>query len=158
MKYFLRAFKYLFSLCALYFVVIYTMHAFGLSALPPHQTLAVLVGTSRGWIMIVAVLALSFSYPVFGFMKQEVSGDITKNRDQIIAAFAANGFSLKSSSKGEMRFVSDNLIKKITFLFEDQIIVAQVGDKLVVEGIRRAVPYIIYRLEGAISFSEESND
>ncbi|MFI3292167.1 MAG: hypothetical protein SNG27_01305 [Rikenellaceae bacterium] len=155
MKYFLRAIKYLLSLCILYFAVIYAMYAFGLSALPPEQTLAILVGSSRGWIMIVAVLALSFSYPVFGFMKQEVSGDIVANRDQIIAAFAANGFSLKSSSQGEMIFESDNLIKKITFLFEDRITVAQVGDKLVVEGIRRAVPFVIYRLEGMISFSDK---
>ncbi len=154
MKYFLRAFKYLLSLCILYFGVIYAMHAFGLSALPPQQTFAVLLGSSRGWIMIGAVLTLSFSYPVFGFMKQEVTGDMVKHRDQIIAAFAANGFALKDSSNGEMIFASDNLIKKITFLFEDQVTVSQVGDKLVVEGIRRAVPYVIYRLEGMISFPD----
>ncbi len=154
MKYFLRAFKYLLSLCILYFAVIYAMYAFGLSALPPEQTLAILVDSSRGWIMIIAVLALSFSYPVFGFMKQEVSGDMIKNRDQIISSFAVNGFVLKNSSNGEMVFGSDNLIKKITFLFEDKITVAQVGDKLVVEGIRRAMPYIIYRLERDISFPD----
>ncbi len=154
MKYFLRAFKYLLSLCVLYFAVIYAMYAFGLSALAPEQTLVILVGSSRGLIMIIAVLALSFSYPVFGFMKQEVSGDIVKNRDEIIASFSSNGFVLKSNKDGEMVFGSDNLIKKITFLFEDKITVAQVGDKLVIEGIRRAMPYIIYRLEREISFPE----
>lgn len=52
-----------------------------------------------------------------------------------------------------MSFANDNFFKKLTLLFEDTITLTQVGDKLVVEGIRRSVPFIIYRLEGAISFS-----
>ncbi len=154
MNYFTRAIKYLFSLIIIYLAVVYGMTLVGFSSIPPQETLATLTHTTRGITMIIAILALSFSYPVFGFMRQEVSGDIVKHREQIIAAFAANGFSLKGEQSGEMTFANDNLIKKITLLFEDTVTVTQVGDKIVVEGIRRAVPYIIYRLEGAISFSE----
>ncbi len=155
MKYFSRAIKYLLSLCIIYVVVIYAMSFVGVAASSPEATFSSLVSTSRGIIMIVAILALSFSYPVFGFMRQEVTGDMSADRDAIIKAFAAYGFSLKSEGEGEMTFGSDNFIKKITLLFEDKINVTQVGDKLVVEGIRRVVPIVIYRLEAMISFSEE---
>ncbi len=155
MSYFKRAFKYFALLCITYFAMVYGLSFTGLMRLTPQETFMALVSSSRGIVMIVAILALSFSYPVFGFMRQEVSGDIKKHRDQIIAAFAANAFKLESESDGEMVFGCDNFIKKITFLYEDRVTVTQVGDKLVLEGIRRAVPYIIYRLEGAISFSEE---
>ncbi len=155
MNYFSRAIKYLLSLCIIYVVVIYAMSYLGVAASSPEATFASLVSTSRGIIMIVAILALSFSYPVFGFMRQEVSGDMTTDREAIIAAFAAYGFTLKEHSNGEMTFGSDNLIKKITLLFEDRITVTQVGNKLVVEGIRRVVPIVIYRLEAMISFPEK---
>ncbi len=155
MNYFSRAIKYFLSLCIIYAAVVYAMSFAGVSVLTPQETFGSLVGTSRGIIMIIAILALSFSYPVFGFMRQEVSGDMEIDRDAIIAAFAAYGFSLKSEGEGEMIFHNDNLIKKITFLFEDKITVSQVGNKLVVEGIRRAVPIVIYRLEAMISFPDE---
>ncbi len=89
-------------------------------------------------------------------MKQEVAGDLKENRDQILSTFEANNYKLVKDEDGEMIFSNNNLLKRITFLFEDKISVSQVGDKLVVEGIRRAVPFIIYRLEGAISFSDDN--
>ncbi len=158
MKYFLRAFKYLISLCLLYFVVIYVMWIMNISILTPQQTLETMISSQRGLIMIIAILALSISYPVFGFMRQEVSGDISKHREQIISALAANGFRLTKEEGGVMTFASDNMMKKISYLFEDEVTITQVGDKLVVEGIRRAVSYIIYRLESAISFAERAEE
>ncbi|MFI3302316.1 MAG: hypothetical protein SNH35_00955 [Rikenellaceae bacterium] len=155
MSYFSRAIKYLLSLCIIYVVVIYAMSFAGVAASTPEATFASLISTSRGIIMIIAILALSFSYPVFGFMRQEVTGDMESDREAIISSFAAYGFSLRSEGDGEMVFGSDNLIRKITLLFEDKITVTQVGNKLVVEGIRRVVPSVIYRLEAKISFSEE---
>ncbi|MFR9602763.1 MAG: hypothetical protein SNG02_02700 [Rikenellaceae bacterium] len=158
MSYFKRAFKYFALLCITYFAMVYGMSFTGLMVLTPEETFMALVSSSRGIVMIVAILALSFSYPVFGFMRQEVSGDMQKHREQIMAAFAANSFKLVSEQSGEMVFGCDNFIKKITFLYEDKITVSQVGDKLVLEGIRRAVPYIIYRLEGSISFAERGEE
>ncbi len=158
MNYFVRALKYLVSLCVLYVAIIYAMWYMNLSIMSPLDTFEVLMSSSRGVIMIIAILALSFSYPVFGFMRQEVAGDIVANKEQIVAAFAANGFRLVSSEQGVMTFACDNLMKRISFLFEDKITVTQVGDKLVVEGIRRAVSYIVYRLEGMISFSGKSEE
>ncbi len=155
MSYFSRAIKYLLSLCILYVVVIYAMSFAGVAASTPEATFASLFHTTRGVIMIIAILALSFSYPVFGFMRKEVAGDIVANRDVIIKAFTAYNFSLRSSDNGELVFGSDNLLRKFTLLFEDKITVTQVGNKLVVEGIRKVVPIVIYRLEAMISYSEE---
>ncbi len=158
MNYFLRAIKYLLSLCILYVGVVYLASFAGMFVLTPQETFESLIHTQRGIIMIIAILALSFSYPVFGFMKQEVSGDIKTNRDAIIRALSDNGFSLASEGEGEMTFECNNFMKKVAFLFEDKITITQVGDKLVVEGIRRAVAYIIYRLEGYISFSDDNKE
>ncbi len=155
MNYLTRALKYLLSLVILYVGVVYLLTIINVSVLTPKETFDALLTSQRGIVMIIAILALSFAYPVFGFMKQEVSGDITKDREQIIKALMANGFRLKREGNGEMVFECDNLFKKIAFMFEDKIVITQVGDKLVVEGIRRAVAYIIYRLEGYISFSRE---
>ncbi len=155
MKYFSRAFKYLISLCVVYLAVIYLMSLTGMSIMTPSQTLQALYSSQRGIIMVIAILALSISYPVFGFMRKEISGDLVKNREAIINSLAVNGFKLKSESRGEMLFESSNFLKKFTFLFEDEIVISQVGDKLVVEGIRRGVALIIYRLESAIESSEE---
>ncbi len=154
MKYFVRAFKYLISLCIVYLGVIYLMAFTGMSHIAPSETLTLLIHSQRGIIMVIAILALSFSYPVFGFMRKEISGNLVSHRTQIIDSFNFNGFTLKSEGDGVMIFKVDNFFKRVTFLFEDEVSVSQVGDKLVVEGIRRGVAYIIYRLESAIDRAE----
>ncbi|MFI3278855.1 MAG: hypothetical protein SNH28_08825 [Rikenellaceae bacterium] len=154
MKYFVRAFKYLISLCVVYLGIVYLMAFTGMSHIPPTETLSMLIHSQRGLIMVIAILALSFSYPVFGFMRKEISGNIKLHREQIIGSFSFQGYSLKCEEDGVMIFRVDNFFKRVTFLFEDEVSVSQVGDKLVVEGIRRGVAYVIYRLEGAIDRAE----
>ncbi|MFI3318652.1 MAG: hypothetical protein SNH88_05650 [Rikenellaceae bacterium] len=155
MKYLLRAIKYFLSLTLLYVVAVSIFSALGLSLLTPAESFQIMVSTDRGLIMIAMVVALSALYPRFGFIKRRLKGDTKRHREAIISAFALSGFALKSEGEGEMIFGGENLQRRLTMIFDDEITLKQVGEELEIEGIRRGVSYVAYRLASKIDLLEE---
>ncbi len=147
MKYLIRSVKYFIALCVLYLVVMALMFVTNTSLLTPSETFYALVHSTRGVILIVAVVLLSALYPRFGFISRQQIGSLTVNREQIINAFASEGFKLIRESDGEMVFRAETLFKRLMLLYEDEIRVTQCGEWITIEGIRRAVARINYRLE-----------
>ena len=47
-----------------------------------------------------------------------------------------------------LHFRGDGLLKRLTLLFEDDVTVYQEGDEIVIDGIRRGVARVVYRLGG----------
>ncbi|MFI3328819.1 MAG: hypothetical protein SNH79_07045 [Rikenellaceae bacterium] len=158
MKYFQRAIKYLMSLCVIYLLAIHLMWRLGLSFLSPQESVMMLLHTQRGVMMIVAVVVLSAAYPLFGFMRKRTYGDIVANRETIIEVMALNNFALQSEIEGrEMRFVANNIMKRVGMLFEDQIVVTAADEnRIELSGNRKAIAYILFRLEVAIDRAAES--
>ena len=101
-------------------------------------------------MLFAAIVALAAVYPRFGFVVRRVEGDIEENREQILNAFRSAGFSLRSDEDGVMTFRADNFGQKLMLLGEDEIKVSQYGQWIVLDGIRRGVARVQYRLDSYI--------
>ncbi len=145
-KYITRSVKYLVALCVIYVAVMALMFATGSAALSPSDTIYVMTHSWRGAMMIVAILVLAATYPMFGFVRRSMSGDLKRSREQIVATFATAGFALVGQSDDSLTFRAAGTFKRIAMLYEDTITVSQSGASIVVDGNRRGVAQVDYRL------------
>lgn len=150
MKYFIRSLKYFVALCVICVAILALMLATGTSALTLDQTVYVMFHTSRYATLFAAIVVLAALYPRFGFVVRKVEGDVEENREQIVNAFRSSGFSLHSEEDGVMVFRADTLLQKLMLLGEDEIRVSQYGQWIVLDGIRRGVARVQYRLDSYI--------
>lgn len=149
-KYLIRSVKYFVALCVLCAVLMGAMLLTGTSQLTPRETLYLLLHSDRFVLLGAALVVLAATYPRFGFMTRRIEGDLEGHRTQIETAFRNAGFRLAGEEEGELRFRGDGFVKRATLLFEDEIRVRQYGQWIELEGIRRGVARIAYRLEGYI--------
>ena len=152
MKYLVRSVKYFCALCVLCIVLMGLNRAMG-SPLTIKETFYAMFHTTRGMMLPAAIVILAAVYPRFGFVVRKVEGDVEENREQIVNAFRSAGFSLRSEKDGEMTFRADTLSQKLTLLWEDEIKVSQYGQWIVLDGIRRGVARVQYRLDSYIQMT-----
>lgn len=109
--------------------------------------------------MLIAVIVLSLAYPRFGFVTRRLKGSLKVNREQIDRAFAAQHFILMSvESEDRLIYIADTMLKRVYLLFEDHILVTQVGDELELRGNRKTVAYVLYRLKPMIEMQRQSEE
>jgi hypothetical protein len=147
MRYLIRAVKYFFAFCVLYVGVVWlsilTQKGMDISV---WDSISATMATERGRMLALAVVALSAAYPFFGFVKRSVKWDMATDADRLVEIFAAAGFALKLKSEGKMVFKANNILDRLVMLFEDEIVVEQLGEQITLSGIRRGVAKVIYRL------------
>ena len=158
MKYLIRSVKYFIALCVLYLIIMALMLLTNTSVLTPSETFSALVHSTRGQVLIVAVVLLSALYPKFGFIRRQEIGSLRKNREQILNAFVSEGLKPVRESEHEMVFRADSLFKRLTLLFEDEIRVTQTGEWITIEGIRRGVARVYYRLQSYLERTRNENE
>lgn len=150
MKHVIRSLKYFIALCVLCLGLMSLMLVTGTSALSFDDTMYVMFHTDRYLYLLGAIVVLAAIYPKFGFVVRKVEGDIEQNRMQIINAFRSGGFKLHSEQDGVMIFCAEGLLQKLMLLGEDEIIVSQHGQWILLDGIRRGVVRVEFRLESYI--------
>jgi hypothetical protein len=147
MRYLIRAVKYFFAFCVLYVGVVWlsilTQKGMDISV---WDSISATMATERGRMLALAVVALSAAYPFFGFVKRSVKWDMATEADRLVEIFAAAGFALKEQGEGKMVFKANNILDRLVMLFEDEIVVEQQGEQITLDGIRRGVAKVIYRL------------
>ncbi|MBO7331587.1 MAG: hypothetical protein J6U52_07340, partial [Alistipes sp.] len=147
MRYLIRAVKYFFAFCVLYVGVVWlsilTQKSMDISV---WDSISATMATERGRMLALAVVALSAAYPFFGFVKRSVKWNMTTDADRLVEIFAAAGFALKEQGEGKMVFKANNILDRLVMLFEDEIVVEQQGEQITLDGIRRGVAKVIYRL------------
>ena len=136
MKYFIRSLKYFVALCVICVAILALMLATGTSALTLDQTVYVMFHTSRYATLFAAIVVLAALYPKF------------------INAFKSAGFSLRGEEDGVMTFRADGPLRKLMLLGEDEIKVSQYGQWIQIDGIRRGVARVEYRLDSYIQMSK----
>lgn len=157
-RYLLRSVKYFAALCVLCIVLMGAMLLTGTSQLTPRETLCLLFHSDRFVVLGIAIVALAATYPRFGFMTRRVEGDVERHRTQIETAFRQAGFRLVGEAEDELRFRGDGFLKRLLLLFEDEIRVRQYGQWIELEGIRRGVARVAYRLEGYVEMIERDEN
>lgn len=99
MKYLIRSVKYFIALCVLYLIIMALMLLTNTSVLTPSETFSALVRSTRGQVLIVAVVLLSALYPKFGFSADKRSA---------ACARTANRFSMPSFRRALSRSGNPN--------------------------------------------------
>ena len=154
-KYLIRSAKYFVALCVLLVAIMALNLAMG-STLTIRETFYVMFHTTRGLLLPVVVVVLALCYPRFGFIVRRVEGDTELDREQIVNAFRSAGFSLRREEEGTLFFRADGFVQKLLLLWEDEIRVSQYGQWIELDGIRRGVARVQYRLDSYLQMKRRN--
>lgn len=151
--YFTRFAKYLVAFCVVYVAAMALLYFTGTMGQPLADTFfgtleLQLIGTYKGRLMMGVILLLALFYPRFGYVKRSVEASLEKHAPQIENAFRASGFELVARSEGEWRFHAAGFLQRLMMLFEDEIVVRTTDEGVILEGNRRGVARVHYRLTG----------
>ncbi len=155
-RYLIRSLKYFVALCVLCASIMALNRMMG-SALDIRQTLYVMFHTTRGMLLPAVIVVLAALYPKFGFIVRKVEGDVQQNREQILNAFRSAGFDLVREADEALFFRAKSPLYKLLLLGEDEIKVSQYGQWILIDGIRRGVARVEYRLDSYIRMRQYDN-
>lgn len=146
-RYLLRSLKYFVTLCVLFVALVWLKLKYEQLPITMGEMLQLYFSAWNGWFMAIVIVAMSATYPLFGFVKRSVVATIAADREQIEAAMATTGLVLAGATADKLTFRATGL-QRITLLFEDEVVVEQIGDEVVISGHRRTVVRAVIRLEG----------
>ena len=154
MKYFLKSVKYFVWLCVLCTAIMLLNDWLGWAQLSFSESLQAMFSTTRGRLLPLVILIASACYPKFGFARRRIEGDVVEHRTQIINAMKDSGFDLVREQDEVMYFRADTFLRKLYYLWDDEVAVSQYGQWIIVEGARRGVAMSTYRLQGFINVAK----
>ena len=156
MKYAIRSLKYLILFCVLYVAMTWLSSISQYDGLVDVETLLrAQLGSERGLWLVVCMVVLALFYPRFGFVRRVVKDvDIENDRIRIDNAMKLYGFKFAEVRDGVAIYRAEGLLRRITLLFEDEIVVRQVEGGVEIEGLRRTAVRIIYQLSAYIEHKE----
>lgn len=134
-----RSVKFLVALSVLYVGVMWLMSRTGATMLSAHDMAMNLFMSTRGRILVAAVLVWAAVYPLVGFVTRRTEGDVVADRERIENAFVRSGYMLAGEEDGVLIFRAASPLRRLRLLFEDEVRVSQYGQWIVMEGIRRSV-------------------
>ena len=152
MRYFIRAVKYLLLLSVLYVGLEWLMLEFAADKAIEGMSLTELMeahlAETRGKMFIVAMVLLAAFYPLFGFMKKRVEGcNYERDAARIDNAMRAYGFKLVEDRGDVKIYGADTLLRRLTLMFEDRIVLHITNEGIEMQGLRRSVARVAYQLE-----------
>ena len=149
-----RSVKYLLWLIILLVALFALMRLTGTSGVAPGDELKMIFGSTRGQLMLVVIVVLAALYPRFGFVRRFVVADPERDMEAIEKAMDRTGFRLAETHPDEWVFVADSLWGRVKTLGEDRIVVRREGTGIVLDGIRREVVRVEFRLTGYLASRE----
>lgn len=158
MKYAIRSLKYLLLISVLYVALLWVSSIYTYDGMVDVATLLrAQLGSERGVWLVVAFVALAIFYPRFGYVRRVVSGaDIEDDRIRIDNAMKLYGFMFAEVRDGRLVYRAEGIIRRLTLLFEDEILVREVEGGVEIEGLRRSAVRIIYQLNAYIEHKERT--
>lgn len=152
-KYLIRSVKYLIALCVLYVVLMWLMNYSEQSLITFAERWKIMFSTWRGWSMIAGTVLLAATYPLFGYVKREVKGNIVTDRNEIDMAAEAAGLHLIAENESELVYRSNGL-RRLIRLGEDEVRIRQKGSQIEVEGLRSSAVRLAFDAERYIKSKE----
>lgn len=156
MKYIVRSLKYLLLISVLYVALLWVSSIYTYNGMVDVVTLIkAQLGSERGVWLVVAFVVLALLYPRFGYVRRIVENvDIEGDRIRIDNAMKLYGFKFAGVREGRLVYRAEGIIRRITLLFEDEILVREVEGGVEIEGLRRSAVRIIYQLRAYIEHKE----
>lgn len=146
-----RAVRHLLKLTLIVGALFAIMYLTGTLGVEPAE----LLGT-RGVILVVAMVAISALFPLYGFDTVVVEGSVEGDRRAIVEALARGGYGLVGCDGGVLEFRARGLAKRLRYVGgDDRIVVRSVGERAIeISGIRREVEQARFRIVGLIRAGE----
>lgn len=114
-----------------------------------------LLGT-RGIILLVALVAISAAYPLYGFSTASVRASMAEDREQIVEALLRGGYTLSYECEGEMVFRAASGLKRIVQLGDDVITIKQTDShNITISGLRKEVENARFRIGGYVNAKKQ---
>ncbi len=143
--YLLRAVKYLIMVTILFVVVFTVMNITGYSEITP-EMFGAFAASSQAQMMLALLLVLVALHPIIGYVKRPFNIDYAANRNQIVGVFAANGYKVESESNNSVTFRASGMFRRATMMGEDAITLDLTSFPHIIEGNRKMVVKICFRL------------
>ena len=156
MKYIVRSLKYLLLISVLYVALLWVSSIYTYNGMVDVVTLLkAQLGSERGVWLVATFIGLALLYPRFGYVRRIVEDvDIEGERIRIDNAMKLYGFKFAGVREGRLVYRAEGIIRRITLLFEDEILVREVEGGVEIEGLRRSAVRIIYQLRAYIEHKE----
>ena len=156
MKYIVRSLKYLLLISVLYVALLWVSSIYTYNGMVDVVTLIrAQFGSDRGVWLVATFIGLALLYPRFGYVRRIVEDvDIEGDRIRIDNAMKLYGFKFAGVREGRLVYRAEGIIRRITLLFEDEVLVREVEGGVEIEGLRRSAVRIIYQLRAYIEHKE----
>ena len=156
MKYIVRSLKYLLLISVLYVALLWVSSIYTYNGMVDVVTLLkAQLGSERGVWLVATFIGLALLYPRFGYVRRIVEDvDIEGDRIRIDNAMKLYGFKFAGVREGRLVYRAEGIIRRITLLFEDEVLVREVEGGVEIEGLRRSAVRIIYQLRAYIEHKE----
>lgn len=156
MKYIVRSLKYLLLISVLYVALLWVSSIYTYNGMVDVVTLLkAQLGSERGVWLVATFIGLALLYPRFGYVRRIVEDvDIEGDRIRIDNAMKLYGFKFAGTRDDRLVYRTEGIIRRITLLFEDEVLVREVEGGVEIEGLRRSAVRIIYQLRAYIEHKE----
>ena len=145
--YWRRAVKYMVRLLVLVFALIAVMVATGMARTGADGNLTDVFMTPKALLLFAIIVLWSLVYPKLGFIRQPLKMDFNAGKEQIHKVFSDNGFVLVEQKDNEMIFRMSSPLRRTLALWEDRIVVSATDGGIEMEGMRKEVARIEFRLQ-----------
>ncbi len=145
--YWRRAVKYMVRLLVLVFALIAVMVATGMARTGADGNLADVFMTPKALLLFAIIVLWSLVYPKLGFIRQPLKMDFNAGKEQIQKVFSDNGFVLVEQKDNEMIFRMSSPLRRTLALWEDRIVISATDGGIEMEGMRKEVARIEFRLQ-----------
>lgn len=152
-----RSVKYFVKLVLLLAAIYGLLFLTGTSRISAEAFFPEVFSTYRGWAMIAALVLLAALYPSFGFVRRTVRADFVQDRENILKAFAADGYTAVSVTGQRMVMRAASPVRRLTSMYDDTVTVIPGGEGIVIEGIRKEAVRAEFRLKTYLE-NEKAHD
>ena len=141
-RYPIRVLKYAIQLTVLLLIIFILMRALGQTTMQVQD-----MATSRGLMMLAAVVFFALIYPFFGFAKRTLTFDASKNVETVDKALNIGGFKRIDDDPANLVYQAGTPTKRLLMMYEDTITVKTEDGISVIEGMRKDVVKAYLRMD-----------
>ena len=147
--YVIRALKYLLQFAVLFIILFGILNLTGYvrEGIDYKQVFL----SANGALLLGFVLIFALAYPKFGFIKRTLTFNAHLNQDEVTRIMIMCGYVLTYSDDQTMTFRALGTIKKITLLYEDEIVIKTIDSLSTIEGPRKEAVKASFRFETYIN-------
>ncbi|MFI3265834.1 MAG: hypothetical protein R3Y15_01620 [Rikenellaceae bacterium] len=146
-RYPIRAAKYLGWMLILFAIIFGIMSLTGTSAVQGVEGMKMML-ESKGPTLGLMIILLAGVFPLIGYTTRSINGKLSK--EQIVDVMREGGFKLSSYHDNVMVFNAVSPLKKFGMYFEDRIEVSIADGSITLDGMRKEIFKLEYRLNKLI--------